>query len=197
MPTKLWTYFLGGTIVDSEVLARVQEYENLIHILQNKGAVTKPERHITIVPPFLADYETASRINIGCMTATIFSKHPLTSTLFQICDLTIMTFEGLEILCFPVEVHTGDTKDGVFIDYVKALRQKLISFGIQYKEKIPEEYKPHITVCIGENLSKNEDVQSLITKSKQDNVIRFRSGYPTLYTKTKEGWGDLSNDPNP
>lgn len=198
MTGKLWTYFLGGTVVDQRVISGVQGYEDNARKLFGKETITRNERHLTIAPPFLASYETASNINIGCMMATIMTNHPLTKTRFSIQALDIMAFEGLEILCFPVEIQ-ADTKEekAFFVQYVKELRLKLLEYGIQYKEKIPAEYKPHITVFVGENLSNNEGVQSLIHQSKGDTPRRFRSGYPTLYTKTTEGWGDLSYDPNP
>lgn len=197
MTSNLWTYFLGGTIVNRDVVNRVQEYENSASRIFKKVVMTKEERHMTIVPPFLASYTTAKGINLKCVAAAAMPGHPLTTPQFMVRDLQIMNFEGLDILHFPIRVDEKTPgAEMLFVNYVKALRTKFRTFGIQFKGEIPNEYKPHITVCIGENIKDNEEILSLINESKRLKPLLFHSGPPRLYTKCKEGWGDLGCDPN-
>lgn len=197
MPDNLWTYFLGGTIVNQVVLKRVQDYEDRVHELFARENIVKHERHITIVPPFLASYQIASEINTKCAMASLLSTHPLTATRFFLQHLEIMSFEGLDILHFPIRVDERTPgAEMLFIDYVKTLRERFSTFGIKFKNKIPTEYKPHITVFTGENLRDSSGVCSMLRESKRQKPLLFYSGYPSLYTKCKEGWGDLSRDSN-
>ena len=103
-----------------------------------------------------------------------------------------MEFQGMEFLHFPVEASSSRESWEV---YVKRVRENLISAGIFPREAIPDEYRPHITVYGGGNLSKDKEVLRIIEKSRYEPALYFHSVFLNLYTKYKRGWRMLSYDP--
>lgn len=189
-------YYLEATIVNPTVIARTQEFtDGATGLLGLVSRVIK-ELHITIIPPFYTDYETASQINLSCAMSTLRSTHPLITTQFSIRGLEIMSFGEVDVLHLPVSVHQEASPNQRFADYVVAIRKKALTLGLDFKEAIPEEYTPHITVLTGSNLRDNAHLEEYIKKSLVHTPVIFRSGYPSLYARYEEGWKDLSKDPS-
>ena len=193
--------YLGLTVVRREVLKRVNYYKQQIEVLlfQYKNPLT--EVHITLVPPFHTDYETASHINLECALSTLKSTSIVNSTVFYMQGLSSMQFEGDTIIHFPVSVMRKDgdegSEDEIFSKRVQLFRQQIKAIGGELREKIPENYTPHISVYTKWKGSLSKKVEDLIQKSKQDEIIYFRATYPTLYAKYKGfGYRDLISNPN-
>lgn len=199
MHTDLGLYYLGATINNPEVLLRVQQYSDRTCGLVGADCTIEKERHITIIPPFYADYETASKINLGCGMATLLREHPLVTTRFSIRGMRVMSFDGVDVIHFPIKAYPRLNLENTptFTGYVQTIRQKLHTFGLEFKETIPEEYEPHITVLVRKNLGGEARLKALLEESRLNRSLFFNSGYPTLYAKYKEGgWRALSHDPS-
>jgi hypothetical protein len=191
---KLSTYFVGATVVDHQAVNRVQAYEDVICASFGKESKKPHERHITVIPPFKATYVQASAVNLGGALATILSTHPTNTTIFSIQGLDVMGFEGEEFLHFPVSAHSTAE---MWTDYVQRIRRKVLEAGIELRGPIPEEYRAHITVFGGKNLSKDATVKRILKKSRSEPALYFRVVYLTVYTKYPHGWDTLTYDPNP
>ena len=107
-----------------------------------------------------------------------------------------MSFDGFDVLHFPVAIHQEASSEQRFTDYVVATRRKVIALGTHFKGAIPEKFTPHITVITDRRLSENPHLQACVEKSLACDPVIFRSGYPSLYARYPEGWNDLSRDPN-
>lgn len=195
MTKPLGVYYLGATIATPEVMSRIQKYTDKVHMLFGVDCTREKERHVTLVPPFFADFETASRINLRCAMSTLLSDHPLVNTLFCIKGMSVMGFNGIDVVHFKVHVHQESKVGECFEEYVVALRKRFTSHGLLYREVIPGEFTPHMTVFVGKNLRANTRLQEILKRSESEEVLYFRSGYPTLYARYKDGWGDLRDDP--
>ncbi len=194
MTEKRGLYFLGGTIVDSGVLSRAQKYSNLVRGYLGDDCIREKERHLTILPPFYTDYETASMINYSCMAVSLLSSHPFNSTLFSIKELEVMEFEGRGIVHFPVKVHENQSERN-FISFVKRMREKANEEGISWRSPLPPDFTPHITVADIGDINKKEKINRIIRKSRGESLLIFRLVYPTLYAKYGSNWDTLHRDP--
>lgn len=190
---EMGTYFLGATITTHQAVDRVRFYADFVSISFGKKPKRETDGHITVVPPFRASYETASSMNLGSGLATLLSSHPINTTMFSIRGLSLMEFGGKEFLHFPVSAHS--TGNETWEMYVKRVRDGLADLGIEMREEIPNEYRAHITVFGGKNLSKDKDVLRIIDRSLQEPPLYFKAAFLTLYTKYKRGWDMLSYDP--
>jgi hypothetical protein len=186
--SALGLYFLGATIVSHQALTRVKAYTEKI-----TGPVDDVyEKHLTVLPPFLASFEDASAINLGCAGASILSTHPINTTIFAMKGLDVMGFGGMSFLHFPIQTFTTGEP---WNDYVWRVRKKLREHKVDFRHPIPDEYKPHITIHEGKNLGSDRSMTSLIRESKREPVIHFQAYYLTLYAKYKHGWDTLGDDP--
>lgn len=197
--TEKITCYLGATIINPHVQKRVQRYSD--HARARLGfdtVVLPPELHITILPPFITTYESASHLNLACACATTITNHPLVSSRLSIQKLATMKWDNETILHFPVNFFHGLHPEYVFADYVKALRLKIIDSGeFVWKEAIPETFHPHLTVLEVERTRYADRLEKLVQQSNKDLPLHFSVGYPTIYAKYKTGgWYPLSQDPN-
>lgn len=188
-------YYLGATVVTREVLARVQRYSNRVLGIFGLDSKHLAECHVTIVPPFYADFRIASRINLSCAAATLLSEHPLVTTLFFIRGMSVMSFNDIHVLHFKVGVYNNNELPDHFTQYVKTLRKKFAECGLLFKEDVPDEFMPHITVHMGKDIGYDVRLKKIITGSQVERPLYFKSGYPTLYARYKNDWRDLRNDP--
>lgn len=190
--------YLGATIVNLEIQKRVQKYSNHARTRLGLDAVIIPEQHITILPPFATTYESASHLNLACACATLVAHHPLTSSKLSIQQLALMKWKEEMILHFPVNFCGGLHPENIFVDYVQALKKKVLTSGeFIWKEAVPETFHPHLTVLKAERVQHAERMQEFVDQSMNDCPICFDVGYPTLYAKYKTGgWYPLSQNPN-
>lgn len=186
----LSTYFLGALIIDHQALGRVNPYRRrLLGAAEEVG-----EGHITVFPPFRATYKDASSINMDCGCASIKSNHPMNSTIFEMRGLEILEFEGEGFLVFPLQAYTaGEEQWG---SYVLRVRQRLKDAGIAFKDAIPQEYRPHMTLCRMSDISNRINVEKIVAESKKELPLYFRTAYLTLYAKYKKGYAAISGDPS-
>jgi hypothetical protein len=193
---NLSVYYLGLTVVHTAVLKRVQQYRD--KLMPNLPKIK--EVHITLVPPFFTDFETASAINWGCMTSTLSSKSIVNSIQFSIQNLAIMEFEGEKIIHFPVKTYEKgkEVRDENFAKRVQTLRKQLEDLGVKINLPIPDGYTPHISVSV-ESSKKgiSKKIGRVLEKSSRETVLCFRATYPTLYAKYRGiGYRTLSSDPS-
>lgn len=186
----LGTYFLGATIVTHQALSRVKTYKEKILGPSQKD---DEEIHLTVLPPFLTTYNRASDINFGCGSASIFSRHPINTTIFTIRGLDIMDFGDESFVHFPVQAHTQGEETWEM--YVLRTRRVFLEMGMSFKSAIPEDYRPHITVYGAKNIASDRSIASIVRESRKESVLHFHAAYLTLYAKYKHGWGVLSHDP--
>lgn len=181
-------YFIGATIATRQALERVDRYE-----MRLLGEVNRSEeKHLTILPPFLATYEEASEINMGCAMSSILSTHPMNTTMFAMQGLDIMEFGGVQFLHFPIQTFTTGES---WADFVLRIRKRLHELKLEFRHPIPKEYRPHITLMEGEHLRGDRSVQALIRESIKESKLHFHATYLTLYAKYKRGWDTVSSDP--
>ena len=196
MKNGLGKYYLGATVVNKGIIFRTQRYTDKVRSLFGVDLTIENERHITIIPPFQANYVMASDINLDCAMSTLLSTHPLTNTVFSIEEMQVMSFGELDVVHFPVRVHKKSPNDNSFVEYVQALRRKIRDLGIKFKTGIPREYRPHITVLVGEKLHEDPRLQAILKESDREKPLFFRSAYPTLYADySHSGWQTLSQNP--
>ena len=195
---NLFLCYIGLTVAARDVL---EEVEHLRHLLDPRGNRTKlKEVHITLVPPFFVDYDTASKINMGCALSTLHSKSIVNAVTFSVQQLEVMHFEGSTIIHFPVKTYINkeESCDEDFVKRVQAFRTQIKSFGGEIRLPVPLNYTPHISVL---TLTGNNEVEGKIQKIVKTSTNReplyFRATYPTLYAKYKGvGYRDLSDDPS-
>jgi hypothetical protein len=181
-------YFVGATIVSHQALNRVQTYEKNLH----RSSEQAKEKHLTVLPPFMATYEEASDINLSCALSSILSTHPINTTVFAMQGLDIMEFGGLQFLHFPIEAFA--TKEP-WADFVLRIRERLQELKLEFRYPIPDEYRSHITVFEGKNLQDDRGIQALIRQSHKEPALHFHALYLSLYAKYNHGWDVLSFDP--
>jgi 2'-5' RNA ligase len=184
--------YIGLTIVHQEVLRRVNFYRGKI---TGEAVPALEEVHITLVPPFYTDYETASAINFGCMASTLQSVSIVNTTKFLLQSLSHMNFEGERIVHFPVQVYTRE-KGILFQDFgdrVNTLRKQIQKLGSEIRLPVPDTYTPHISVSTQVSI---HNLEEILQESKNDGAIYFKASYPTLYVKYKGvGYRDLTTCP--
>lgn len=178
---------MGATVIGSNTLGRVWKYTERV-----KGKIRR-ESHLTVLPPFIATYEEASDINLGCMSTSVLSTHPINAAIFEMRGLDLMEFNGEEFLHFPITVHM--TGPETWEAYVLRTRQRLVDSGISFASEIPKEHRPHINIFAGKYLSKDQSIAALISESQNEPALYFNADYLTLYAKYKNGWRILSHDP--
>jgi hypothetical protein len=191
--TDSFLCYLGLTIVNKEVLARVHSYKEKCTGQENTKKLK--EVHITLIPPFFTTYEIASAINVGCMASTLQSNSIINATRFSLQSLDIMKFEGETIVHFPVKTHTKEKGDNdhSFAERVNALRRQIQELGGELRLPVPNTYTPHISVSINGIHNRLKDVAM---KSKEDEILYFKASYPTLYAKYPGiGYRDLTSNP--
>jgi hypothetical protein len=188
--SKPGLYFLGATIVSPQALVRVKAYADKVQGFSEKMA----EKHLTILPPFFADYKAASEINVGCAGASILSSHPIHTTMFEMRGLNVMEFEGKQFLHFPIRTFTQGGEP--WETYVLRVRERLQEFKFEYRHKVPEdEHLPHITIHEGEKLDSDRGIREIVRRSRQEPPLYFQAFYLTLYAKYPHGWDTLTYDP--
>lgn len=190
---RLGTYFLGATIACHQACVRIEAYEGLFCASFGQELKKDKDRHITIVPPFQTTYEIASKINVGGLTTTLLSTHPINSTLFSIKGLDIMEFEGTEYVHFPVRSYATGRES--WDDYIVRVTKNLANIGVLPQDRTPEERRAHVTVFAGKNLSKDKDVRRIVKESQCEPELFFHAVFLNLYTKYPHGWDMLSHDP--
>ena len=93
--------------------------------------------------------------------------------------------------------------------YIETLRKKVTDCDqFKWRNEIPNDAHPHITIMNpqdtpGVNISTSDilwdpDVRRIVDTYNQRRRRpgrTFRVAYPTLYTKYKDGWADLQDDP--
>ncbi len=191
------TCYVGLTVVRREVLARVNSYKQKIEKLLSQKASPLTEAHITLVTPFHTDYETASRINLGCGVSVLLPENIVNSTVFYMEGIASMQFEGDTIIHFPIGVKGKGGEAEIFRQRVQSFRQQIKAFGGELRGKVPSDYTPHISVYTKWKGSMTKEFKDLIQKSKREPVIYFQATYPTLYTKYAGlGYRELTSNPN-
>lgn len=188
--SKLGTYYLGALIVDHQALDRINAFrKTLLGCSQDAE-----EAHLTILPPFRTSYENASAINVGCGMVSLMSMHPMHTTLFEMRGLEIIDFGGEDFIVCPVTPHAPPGQE-TWEQYVPRIRQKLTDLGISYKEQIPSEYRPHVTVCRKKEVSARFSLKKAIAESETAHPLYFRVTYLVLHAKYKDGYSMISIDP--
>lgn len=187
---NLGSYYLGALIVDHQALDRINVFRKTLLGYSQK----LEEAHLTILPPFRAAYEDASAINVGCGCSSIKSDHPMHTTYFEMHGMDILGFGEEEFIVCPILPHVPPGAE-TWQEYVLSRRQRLKDLGIEYKEPIPDEYRPHVTVCRRNDISIRLPLERLITESRKEPPLFFRVSYLVLQAKYREGYSPLSSDP--
>jgi hypothetical protein len=188
--SKLGTYYLAATIVDHQALGRMNSFrkEFLGYCEDLK------ETHLTILPPFKTSFEAASDINFGCDIAFLKSMHPTHTTIFEMRGLEILKFGGEDFLVCPVTPYVPSGSE-TWGNYVLRVRERLTNFDIEYAGAIPDEYRPHATVCRVKDVSVRRTLSKAIAESRRLPPLYFRVTYLVLHAKYKHGYAMLSDDP--
>lgn len=210
-PSKKITCYLGATIVGDEASRRVQHYSDLARSRVGLDAVIHQDIHITILPQFELTFEDATHFNLACGCSSLIPNHPLVSTLLIMKSLALLSWKEKHILHFPVTIPSQNNSawTGKFIThkmrnvdrfsaYVSALRRKVASYGsFSWKEEVPANFFPHITLLTFESSSRVNSVSGIMRGSGNEVPLSFNVGYPTIYANDGTGgWYPLSHYPN-
>jgi hypothetical protein len=213
MKRRLGTYYLGATIADVRVLAKVRHASIRAKIalgMYEDDEILR-ECHMTLVPPFHTTYGEATALNLRCAQAQLICNHPLISSQFELGKMMTMIFNASNVLHFQITVCGTPHEVGSFYNYVEALRHRIVNCEkFNWRGSMPPLFHPHITAL---NLKDSTLLQPHATRAGMDVLwntaideltrennalstkLRFKVAYPTLYAKYEKGWEPLSKNP--
>lgn len=187
LPRK--SYFFAVPVTEPRVLARIQKYTDLIHILFGIDPTRKRERPIITFPPFYANNEMLYRMNLHNDLGQRMPHHPIKKVIYSLDGMVISRIGDVDVIHFPILVHTNGQVKSQYVQYLYDFHTHMRIIGVTPKEPVQQDYVHHIRVLLQgglRNSPKMSDVAKIINQSRAELPIIFKGGFPKLYTQEEE-----------